>query len=33
VWGWAARWDLVRTAAEMVEKVAEKVSTTPLAAS
>lgn len=32
-WGWAARWDLARTAAEMVEKVAEKVSATPLAAS
>lgn len=31
-WGWAPRWDLVRTTAEMVDKVAEKVSAGPLAA-
>ena len=31
-WGWAPRWDLARTAAEMIEKVAEQVSSRPLAA-
>ena len=31
-WGWAPRWDLARTTAVMIEKVAEKVSARPLAA-